>query len=266
MPKVSFITAVKNRSVELEEMLESLVRQDSQDWEAIIVDDHSEEPIEGVVAKFSDSRFKYFRLPDNLSGVSNARNFAVDQAQTEIMITADGDDINWPARAHYTYEVMMQSHCDVFYSHIIFYFANEGKRYDRPFQPYNADLFKMVNFITNPGTAFRKDMFLKVGKFDPEFILSEDYDLYLRMQNAGAKFCYTPLVLAEYRIGDKNVTVEKRELLHSFIQKTRIKNNIPPVDLERVKELAQKEVADDFLYQKEIWRDERFLESKNEGL
>ena len=225
-PKISFITAVKNRSKELHEMLESLIKQDMPEWEAIIVDDHSEEDIKKTVEDFHESRFRYFRLPENLSGVSHARNFAIDRAQSEIMLTADGDDINWPARAHYTYEMMTKNNCDVFYSHVIIYFPDEEKRYDYPFQPFNADLYKMANFITNPGTAFRKDIFLKVGKFDPAFSLSEDYDLYLRILKAGGKFCFTPLVLAEYRIGNKNVTVQKKDLLHSFIQKARIKNNL----------------------------------------
>ena len=209
-PKISFITAVKNRSKELNEMLQSLIKQDMQDWEAIIVDDHSTEPIKSVVESFNEPRFRYYRLPDNLKGVSNARNYAVEHANSEIMLTADGDDINWPARAHVTYEEMEKTGCDVFYSHLIIYFSDEDKRYDYPFQPFNADLFRMVNFITNPSTAFRKDAFMKAGGFDPSFSLSEDYDLYLRILKNDGKFSGSPLVLAEYRMGNKNVTVEKK--------------------------------------------------------
>jgi len=264
-PKVSFITAVKNRPEELKEMLESLIRQILSEWEAIIVDDHSTEPIQAVVESFNEPRFRFFHLPENLTGVANARNFAIERASSEIMITADGDDINWPARAEVTYDIMTKQKCDVFYGHVVTYFPSGDKRYDHPFQPFNAELFRMVNFITNPGTAFRKEIFLKVGGFDPEFILSEDYDLYLRMLNAGGKFCYSPLVLVEYRLGPRNLTVEKKELLHSFVQKVRIKNNLPPVDLNKVKKYALPLVADTILREERMWRDDRFVKKQNKN-
>lgn len=258
MVKVSFITAVKNRSNELREMLESLINQDMLEWEAIIVDDHSTEPVKQVVEDFKESRFRYLSMPENLTGVSNARNLAIKNAQSDILITADGDDINWPARAHVIYEYMTKNKCDLFYSHVVIYFPNNNKHYDYPFQPFNPDLYRMFNFITNPGTAFRKDIFTKVGGFDPNFILSEDYDLYLRILNAGGKFCYSNLVLAEYRIGTQNATVEKRAMLHEFIQKARIKNNLPPVNIDNIKKYAENEIADNVLYEREIWQDDRF--------
>lgn len=258
IPRVSFITAVKDRSAELKEMLQSLIKQDMKEWEAIIVDDHSSEPIKDVVGIFDEPRFRYYQLPQNLTGVSNARNFAIDHAESDIMITADGDDINWPARAKVIDEFMTKTQCDVFYSHIITYFTEGDKRYDFYYQPFNADLFKMVNFITNPGTAFRKSMFLQVGGFDPEFSLSEDYDLYLRMLNANAKFFSYKFILAEYRIGNQNTTIQKKELMHDFIQKTRIKNNLPVVNLDEITKYAEKEVADSFLSQRQVWHDDRY--------
>lgn len=258
IPKISFITAVKNRSKELQEMLESLIDQDMQEWEAVIVDDNSTEPVEDVVRKFDEPRFRFFHLPDGLTGVSNARNFAIEKAKTEIMVTADGDDVNWPARAHVTYEIMEKNQCNVFYSHIVVYFSDTGKRYDYPFQPFDETLFRMANFITNPSTAFKKDIFKKVGGFDPNFSLSEDYDLYLRILNAGGKFCYSPLVLAEYRIGSQNVTVQKKELMHKFVQQARIKNDIPPVNFNEIQKYAEKYAIDFILKERQIWQDERF--------
>src|SRR3990167_5534488 len=120
-PKVSFITGVKNRSKELREMIQSLINQDITDWEAIIVDDHSDEPIKEVVESFKDSRLHYFRLPENMTGISNARNFAITKAQSEILLTADGDDINEPNRAHITYDLMTKNNYDVFYSNMYDY-------------------------------------------------------------------------------------------------------------------------------------------------
>lgn len=256
-PKVSFITSVKNRPQELKEMLSSLVSQNLKEWEAVIVDDHSTDPVEEVVKSFREPRFRFFKLPEGKNGVSEGRNFGIANAQSEILLTADADDYNWPARAEITYDVMTKENCDFFYGHVVSNLVKEKKRYDHPFQPFNAELLKLVNFITNPSTAFRKKIFEKVGGFDPEFILSEDYDLALRILQSGGKFCYSPLVVVEYRIGDQNVTVEKNFLIHEYIQKARIKNNLPHVDLENVKKLALPLVADTILREREIWEDDR---------
>ncbi len=63
-PKISFITGVKNYSLELKEMIQSLLDQDMTEWESIIVDDHSDEDLEVVVQSFHDDRLRYFKLSD----------------------------------------------------------------------------------------------------------------------------------------------------------------------------------------------------------
>lgn len=260
MPKVSFITGVKNRSLELKETIQSFIGQDMSDWEAIIVDDHSEEPIKEVVEGFKDDRLHYFKLPEGLTGISNARNFAVDYANSDILLTADGDDINMPDRASITYNTMIENDYDVFYSALNDYIPETNTTKPRKFHPFNEELFKMFNFMTNPSTAFKKSIFLRVGGFDPEFIVSEDYDLWLRMLNAGAKFGYTQKILVSYRCSSKSLSHQKENLMHEYIMKTRIKNNIPPFDIEDVKKYASPEFSIDILSEsgRKLWVDDRY--------
>jgi len=264
-PKVSFITGVKNRAPELKEMLQSLIQQDMPEWEAIIVDDHSYEPIEKVVKEFNDERLHYYRLPKEEKGICYGRNLAVSMAQAEIMLTADGDDISRSHRARTTYEIMTKNNCDVFYCNLEYFIAEENKKWTTTFQPFNAELFKIFNFVTNPGTAFKKGKFLEIGGFDPEFKLSEDYDLWLRMSNAGAKFCYTKEILVNYRRGPESTSTKNFGQMHEYIQKTRIKNHIPPFNIEDVEKYALPEIAKNILSEKGrlLWQDDRF--KKNEG-
>lgn len=259
-PQVSFITGVKNRSEELKEMIESLIKQDMADWEAIVVDDHSDELIKEVVESFGDSRLHYFRLSGNMTGISNARNFAISKAQAEILLTADGDDINEPSRARTTYDLMTKNNYDVFYSNMYDYIPEENKKNKRKFQPFNVELFKMFNFVANPGTAFRKSKFLEVGGFDPEFTVAEDYDLYLRMLNAGAKFGYTDQILVNYRYSPNSLSRASLSRIHDYVMKVRIKNHIPPFNIEDVRKYALPEIAEGVLSEKghQVWQDDRF--------
>ena len=93
-PEVSFIVPVRNRSVLLKAALASCVAQTMEAWEAIVIDDHSEEPIADVVHGFRDPRLRYLRQQPQLKGVAAARETAIAQARSSILITMDADDLS----------------------------------------------------------------------------------------------------------------------------------------------------------------------------
>lgn len=264
-PKVSFITAVKNRAMELEETLDSITKQNIPKWEAIIVDDHSDDPVLETVEKFKEERFHYYKLPNDKTGISNGRNFAIDKAKSNIMIMADGDDINEPNRARVTYDDMTRNNYDVYYGGIRDFSPDqkyqEGKK--RLLQPFNEKLFPMFNFLTNASAAFRRDKFLEIGGFDPEFIVCEDFDLYLRFMNAKCKFGYTEEILVNYRNSPNSTSATKFKLLHEYFMKARIKNNIPPFDLDEAEKYALPFFADKLLHSEQwrgLYKDDRYQE------
>ena len=261
-PKISFITGVKNRSGELKEMIQSLIAQDMPEWEAIIVEDHSDEPIQEVVESFHDDRLKFFQLPEGQKGVSNARNLAISHAQADILLTADGDDISRPQRARVTYEAMIKDNLDAYYSNLEYFNSEEDKKWTVDFQPFVAELLPIFNFITNPGTAYRKEMILKVGGFDQNFVLSEDYDVWLRFLKAGAKFGCTDEILVNYRRGSGSTSMQRFVETHDYIQKARIKNDFPPINIEDAKNLATPEIATSILSEngRKLWTDDRYTE------
>lgn len=260
MPKISFITGVKDRPEQLKEMMKTLIAQDMQDWEAIIVDDHSAENIEAVIKTMDDDRFHCYALPVGQTGISAARNFAVERAHSEIILIADADDLNEPNRGRITYEAMKKTNCDVFYGNIRFYAPGQKSRGSR-FQPFSPELLKMINFIPNPAAAFRKRKFLEIGEYDPEFKISEDYELWTRFLLNGSKFCGSREVLVNYRHGDKrSLSKTKFYLLHQYISKVRIKNKLKVFNLEDTKKFAVPAIAQKILSKKgrALWQDDRF--------
>jgi glycosyltransferase involved in cell wall biosynthesis len=259
-PRVAFVTCVKNNSRELRQMLKSLIGQDFSEWEAVIVDDHSDEPIKEVCDEFNDDRLRYYKLPENLSGISSARNFAIDQTDTEVLLIADSDDINEPKRARVTYQAMTTNNYDMFYGRLLDFSPDSGEKTSHLFQPFDAELFRMINFITNPSAAFSRKMFDLAGRFDPSFAVSEDYDLYLRMLDKGAKFGYTDEVLVNYRRWPGSSSANKTQVIHEHVMKCRIKNGIAPFNIEKARQFAQPNIAESFLSEKNIalWRDDRY--------
>ena len=136
---------------------------------------------------------------------------------------------------------------------------------DRLLQPFDKNLLPMFNFLTNASSAFRRDKFIQLGKFDPEFIVCEDFDLYLRFLNAGCKFCYSQDVVVDYRNSSVSISAEKYNLLHKFFMKARIKNHIPPLDINDAKKYALPFFTDKLINSpqwRELYQDDRYGEKK----
>ena len=73
VPVVSVVTPAYNRHAVLPRAISSVLAQNLQNWEMIIVDDASTDDTERVVGGFRDSRIRYIRHQSN-RGQSAAQN------------------------------------------------------------------------------------------------------------------------------------------------------------------------------------------------
>ncbi len=89
----SIITPTYNRGYIIGEMIESLLMQNFNSWELIIVDDGSTDNTKDVVERYSkkNQNILYSQLKRNL-GVNVARNFGSKKATGEWLIFMDSDD------------------------------------------------------------------------------------------------------------------------------------------------------------------------------
>jgi glycosyltransferase involved in cell wall biosynthesis len=91
-PRFSIIVPVYNRPQEVQELLESLIRQSRKNFEVIIVEDGSSIRCDGVVEKFSDRlAIRYMYKPNSGPGPSRNQGFA--KAQGDYFIVFDSDCI-----------------------------------------------------------------------------------------------------------------------------------------------------------------------------
>lgn len=91
-PKVSVVVPIYNVQPYLERCLKSLQNQSFHDFEVILVNDGSTDNSEKICCKFvkDDKRFRYFKKVNG--GLSDARNFGVNQARGKYIIFTDSDD------------------------------------------------------------------------------------------------------------------------------------------------------------------------------
>lgn len=262
-PLVSFIVPVRNRVWELRSALASCLAQSIDAWEAVIIDDHSEEDVASVVEAFGDSRFRYFRQAEERCGVAAARESAIALANTDVLITLDADDISHPHRAYRCLELLHSSYPRLVYTRVRLFLGGDGHNWAKPvFQPFSLPLLELFNFITNPGTAFNRLAYeVAGGHFDHDLQIGEDYELYLRMARQGVSILGLDEEHVSYRKSAASTTAGRQQAMHAAIMQIRHKHAVPPFPLERLTCYALPELARNILNDpamRSIWNDDRW--------
>ena len=82
----------------LREALQSIVQQTSPDWELVVVDDCSPEPLQEIVAAFEDPRIRYVRNERNIGGSDLVAqwNHCIAFATGDYVVLAADDDLYRP--------------------------------------------------------------------------------------------------------------------------------------------------------------------------
>jgi GT2 family glycosyltransferase len=197
-PLVSVILLNYKRLNELAECLDSALRQDYRNIEIIVVDNHSEEDVAGLVQARS-SAIRLIQLPANL-GPCGGRNAGIREARGQILITIDNDvsfaspfEVRKAVRAfeeHPDYHVLAFRICGV---------ATGKLRvrewcHPRDWKEFGETEFE-TNFFGEGASAFRREIFDNVGLYwEPLFIGHEGYDLGLRLLDHGYRILYCPRV------------------------------------------------------------------------
>tara|TARA_B100000674_G_scaffold369779_1_gene312149 strand:- start:12 stop:833 length:822 start_codon:yes stop_codon:yes gene_type:complete len=269
-PLVSFITPAFNRPNELKTAIFSCLAQTINNWECIVVDDHSDKAnLKELITNFKDERIRYIAQEEGKKGEASARQLAIENARSNVLITLDSDDINYPQRAARCHEILNSPVPKLLYTRVLHFSEQNPKGQKKKFlQPFNQKLLEMMNFITNPGTAFNVSAYKEAGAFyREELMLATDYDQFLRMTKAGVHALCLDEIHVCYRKHKDAVTAGSLNQLHQAIMAIRIKNNIQPFSLEEIKYYALPELSSAILNNKQqrlLWSDDRW-ETKDNG-
>lgn len=203
----------RDRGKLVSETVESLLAQTIQDWELIVVDDHSsaEDNTEEVLKGFNDERIFYIKLDDKYGkGIASARNFGNMLAKSDYIAVVDSDDINFPDRLELTLKEF-QNGADVVYGDIDLWFEDTGevrKREKHQPQEFDIEEFKNCDFIPNMTVAYRKKIAFDFP-YNTFFRIAEDYDFLTRVAIAGYKMKFIDKTLVKARMHSASITGKK---------------------------------------------------------
>lgn len=209
MSKISVIIPVYNCEKYIAETLDSIIHQSFIDWEAICIDDGSNDNSLKILEKYADKDNRIKVITQKNLGVVTARNVAINQAKSEYVFPLDADDIITSDCLEKLYRAMLDGKGDIITCRVM-YFGRETHEMELK----KATKYNMIheNCLVN-AALFRKSDFEKSGGYDTEFnIALEDYDFWLNMViNHKKKIYRIPEILFYYRLKPKS---EARNFQH----------------------------------------------------
>lgn len=179
--EISVIIPTYNCAQYLPKAIESVLNQKFKNYEIIVIDDGSQDSTKNVI-KHYQKYIQYVYYQEN-HGVSYARNIGIKKAQGKYIAFLDADDL-WLSD-----KLKIQIECFEKYPEIGLVFSDvivldenkEEKKYKIRNFKKNIESLIQNNFITTSSVMIKKECFEKVGMFNTNFFIAEDYDLWLRI-------------------------------------------------------------------------------------
>lgn len=188
-PKVTVLIPVFNREQFVDEAIRSVVEQDYEDFELLLVDDGSTDGTPDVLAKWKqrDPRVVVVTAPSNL-GIPGALNLGLAHARGTYVARLDSDDLMMPRRLAEQVAVL-DAHPEVVLVSCAYDVIDAAGNYlltrkcDEP-PEVKALLIHFFNVIGG-GPMYRLAEVLEEGGYAREYPISEDFDLFARLLRRG---------------------------------------------------------------------------------
>ena len=216
MPRVSIVIPTYNQADFLREALDSVIAQTETDWEAIVVNNFSDDHSREVVLGFDDPRITLVDFA-NRGIIGASRNVGIRRAEAEWVAFLDSDDW-WEPRKLELCLAAADADTDIV-SHPE-RFVQDGKVvHQTAAAPPERCTFRALlldgNCLSPSAILVRRSLLEGAGGFceAPEVITAEDADLWLRLASMGARMRPLDQPLAAYRIhGEQNSKSVERHM------------------------------------------------------
>ena len=238
--KISIITVVYNNKETIQDCIDSVLSQEYDDLEYVIVDgastDGTVEIIKDVVKRYPEKSIKFISEKDD--GIYDAMNKGIGLASGDIIGILNSDD------AYYTNDCLstvvnefQKKSVDSVFADLVYVRRDNLQKVVRY---YSSASFSPCKFAfgwmpAHPTFFVRRGLYEKYGKFKTDYIIAADYELLVRfLAKNNVTYSYIPKVLVKMRTGGastrnlKSNWILNKEILRACAENG-IKTNIVKV-------------------------------------
>jgi GT2 family glycosyltransferase len=192
-PLVSIVIANHDYGRFLGEAIESALGQTHGEIEVIVVDDGSRDDSVEVASRYPVRLIRQENL-----GVARARNRGAQEAQGELLVFLDADDVLDRTFVERCWASLREQPADVAYAYTqMELFGLESRIF--PSHVFGSRTLVAEGNFVPVTTLLRRAAFESAGGFDPTWAAKEDYELWLRLLARGLKGVLVPAPLLRYR-------------------------------------------------------------------
>lgn len=217
MIKISVIMPIYNSAKYLNESIESVINQTYKNWELLAINEYGSNDGSADIIREYEKKDLRIRLVQNevKLGLAESLNKGFRLAKGEYLARLDADDLAHEERFEKQLQYMEEHKnigiCGSYQHH---FGVGTDWTHKTPITPDECRASLLFGCdICHSTLMLRKSTVLNNNLFYNNNYLAEDYELWTRAVNV-SDFANIPEVLGEYRVGEDNITNEKKEGLN----------------------------------------------------
>lgn len=194
--KISIITVCLNSERTIEQTIQSVINQNDNNFEYIIIDGGSTDRTLDIVDKYKNSMAIIQSETD--SGVYDAMNKGISLTTGDIIGIINSDDWYEPDLFVEVRKSFIESNADVVHGKLNS-IHNDGK-----VETHGTDNIEKIRYTMNiyhPTLFVKREIYKMYGMFDLRYKIAADYDFVLRLFVNNISFFYLDRIFTNYRSG-----------------------------------------------------------------
>ena len=227
--KVSIITVSYNSEKTIEDTIQSVISQDYQDIEYIIIDGASSDATKSIIDNYKTDISCFISEPD--AGIYDAMNKGINASKGDLIGILNSDDV-YSNSFVVSDMVNALGSSDAVYADLVYVDFNN---LDKVKRVWKSGRFKKGAFYfgwmpPHPTFFVKKECYLNFGLYALSLRSAADYELMLRfIHKNNIKLSYLPEIIVKMRVGGvSNISLKNRILANREDKKAWKINNIRP--------------------------------------
>ena len=209
-PRISIITPSFNQGKFIRRTIESVLSQDVEGLEYLVIDGGSTDETFGILQEYG-SRFYWVSEKDE--GHTDAINKGILKSAAPVIGWLNSDDVYYPHALKTVLSVFDSCpDVDVLYGDAQHIDGNSKVLEPYPTEEWNMERLKETCYICQPAAFIRRSVVERFGLLDATRRFCMDYDYWIRLGKEGAKFMHLEKLLAGSRLHPEASTVARRVL------------------------------------------------------
>ena len=264
-PLVTVLMAVYNGGEYLKSSIQSVLNQSYKDFEFLIVNDCSTDDSVKTIESFNDARIIIHHNEKNM-GQTKSLNVGLKLARGKYVARMDADDMAFPSWLDKLVSCFEKNpeYAVIGAAAVVIDDTGRKKEIRRAPISFNDIIFRIffappVNHVS---VLMNKDIILKMGGYDKEFKITQDYELWSQLIRRDYSITNIPNILVSYRVHSQSIGFRESNNRGLQEKSKTIFRNINALTNLRLRYEEAIELCKFFYHTPEL-TDEQFLHAEN---